>query len=398
MRLAIGAKFALAATLVLIVAPGLESSDTKTSSANQQPAEASDATSQEEIPKMSDREKAGLRGPVESCTVENTTPAGPRTHAWRTVTTTKYDPDGRAYETGYVNNDGTKGVQSLTYDSEGHLLRAAWNDQAGERSTIYNYDSQGRLTSITGQGDWTTTFEYDDQGPKTRIVKSTREASTAENRSPFGVSIDTGDDLFIAPPPGGSVKTSYNERDQALESRVYASDGELMSRLTRAYDAKGRVAELSYVIENLGLMFSPETRERAAAEPGALEELSRPMVMVRISYSYDDQNRVAEKHDHTGFARETVTKITYNDHGDEIEEISTATGHLNPPESEAGGGGSSSSGALRPKPLPDEHTDVRFDYQYDSVGNWTEKTVSSPADGDKPARTWSVTRRTITYY
>jgi YD repeat-containing protein len=311
------------------------------------------------------------------------------------VTMTKYDPDGRAYENGYINNDGTKGVQSLTYDSEGHLLRAAWNTQAGERSTIYNYDSQGRVTSITGEGDWTTTFEYDDQGRKTRIVKSARKASGG-TQGP-GVFLDS-EDLFVVPPAGGMVKTSYNERDQAVESRVYTSNGELMSRLNSAYDAKGRVTELSYVIEDVGLMLSPETRERAAAEPGAAEELARPTVMVRLSYGYDDQNRVAEKHDHTGFARETVTKITYNDHGDKMEEISTATGHLNPPENEEGGGGSASSDAQRPRPLPDEHNELHFDYQYDSFGNWTERIVSSPADGDKPATTWSVTHRTITYY
>ena len=123
------------------------------------------------------------------------------------VTMTKYDPDGRAYENGYINNDGTKGVQSLTYDSEGHLLRAAWNTQAGERSTIYNYDSQGRVTSITGEGDWTTTFEYDDQGRKTRIVKSARKASGG-TQGP-GVFLDS-EDLFVVPPAGGMVKTSYN--------------------------------------------------------------------------------------------------------------------------------------------------------------------------------------------
>jgi len=127
----------LAAIFVLVVAPRFATADTKASPANRQSAKASDKTSQGEIPKMSDREKAGLRGPVESCTVENTTPAGPSSHAWRMVTMTKYDLNGRAYENGY-NNDGTKGVQSLTYDSEGHLLREHGTPRQvnGARSTI----------------------------------------------------------------------------------------------------------------------------------------------------------------------------------------------------------------------------------------------------------------------
>jgi len=121
------------------------------------------------------------------------------------------------------------------------------------------------------------------------------------------------------------------------------------------------------------------------------------MVMVRISYGYDDQNRVAERHDHTGLARETVTKITYNDRGDEMEEISTATGHLNPPENEEGGGGGASCGAQRPRPLPGEHNELHSDYQYDSFGNWVEK-VGSPSGATGAPKTWSITRRTITYY
>ncbi|MGD0957057.1 MAG: hypothetical protein ABR953_09525 [Candidatus Acidiferrales bacterium] len=52
MRLAIRAKFALAAILVLVVTPRFATADTKASPANQQSAKASDKTSQEEIPKM----------------------------------------------------------------------------------------------------------------------------------------------------------------------------------------------------------------------------------------------------------------------------------------------------------------------------------------------------------
>jgi len=98
------------------------------------------------------------------------------------------------------------------------------------------------VTSIAGEGDWTTTFEYNDQGRKSRIVKSARKASGGTQGS--GVSLDS-EDLFVVPPAGGMVKTSYNERDQAVESRVYTSNGELMSRLNRAYDAKGLVTELN---------------------------------------------------------------------------------------------------------------------------------------------------------
>jgi YD repeat-containing protein len=395
MPLGIQVNCTFAAILLFLLAPQSANSGTTASPANQQGAEAASAASQREIPMVSDREKAGPRGPVEECTVEMIAPPGSTSHAWRMITATKYDPDGRIYQHSYINNDGSKGVESLTYDTEGHLLREMWDAQNGTSDTIYTYDVQGRLISITGVRDRSTTFEYDDQGRKTRIVKSELKASSTDNRGGFGVSIDS-DDLFIAPPAGGMVRTSFNERDQATESQVYAASGDVASRLTRTYDAKGRVTELSYVIENLALLLPPEARERLAAEPGAAEEMEREFVMVRISYSYDEKGRVAEKHEHTGVSRETTTKITYNDHGDEMEEIATASGDLNPRKD--GDGTNASSGAPQPLALPDEHSDVRFNYQYDSFGNWIEKRVSFRSGVNESFTSGTIEHRTITYY
>ena len=57
---------------------------------------------------MSDREKAGLRGDVEECSLERITPASPTAPGWRMVYTRKYDLEGRILQSGYVNNDGSK--------------------------------------------------------------------------------------------------------------------------------------------------------------------------------------------------------------------------------------------------------------------------------------------------
>lgn len=358
---------------------------------HQQGAASSVATSHGDLPMLSDREKAGLRGPVEECTVETTTSPGPSSRAWRMVYITKYDPDGRMYEHGYVNKDGSKGTDSLTYDTEGHLLREVWDSEHGTSNTIYTYDVSGRLISIAGQRDWSTTFEYDDEGRKTRIVKSGMPSS-ANMPAPFGGVNGDSEDLFIAPPLGGTVRTWFNERDQATESQVYAASGDLVSRLTRTYDAQGRATELSYVIENVALLFAPEARERLRTEPGAAEEMNRKFVVIRTSYSYDAEGRLAEKHERAGFARETITKIIYNGHGDKIQEIVTASGALNPPQSKEG---ELSPGLPERPDLPDERSDVRFDYKYDSFGNWVEQTVSS-ASGVNESLTTS--RRTITYY
>jgi hypothetical protein len=191
-------------------------------------------------------------------------------------------------------------------------------------------------------------------------------------------------DLFAAPPPGGWVTTSFNDRDQSTESQVYGANGELISRLTRSYDAKGRVIESAHVIESFESLLPPATREQLESDPNAFEKMQAELaeflgdqkVLARASYVYDDQGRVAEKHDEFGPSDNMITKITYNDHGDEAEEIRT-TSH--PPHSS-------------------EETDARFSYQYDSLGNWTERILSSPSTATEPSRIWTIHHRTITYY
>ena len=287
-------------------------------------------------------------------------------------------------KTGYVNNDGSKGTQSFTYDAEGHLLTTVWDAQGKTSDTIYNYDAQGRLTSITDARQWTTSFEYD-QGRKTRIVKSKLDASSTDDKSSFGASIGSENvDLFLAPPPGGSVKTSFNDRDQPVEAQVYGPNGDLLKRLTRTYDSNGRVLESSLVIEEADSILSPDTRKKIAAEPGGAEELEKELarflgdqrVLAHSSYVYDDQGRVIEKHDRFGPSDETTTKITYNDQGDDAQEITTSL--------------SSRASPQQPPAL--------FKYQYDNFGNWIEKTVSSPSSGSEPSKIWSTEHRTITYY
>lgn len=378
----------LVAILVLLVAPQSADAGNTASPSHQQDGAAAPAGTG---PILSDREKAGLRGPVEDCTVETMTPSGPGSSAWRMVITTKYGPDGRTYQQDYEDSDGSKGVESLTYDSEGHLLRAAWDTPGGTTDTIYTYDGQGRLISITGEPFRNTVFEYDDQGHKTRIMKSELKApSSSTGNQGSGIQIES-DDLIAFPPPGGLVKTLFNEHGQPIESQVYAASGDLVSRLTRTYDVKGRVADSSYIIEDFEILLPPEERERLAADPAASEEMRAQVMkslgdqrsLLRISYIYDDEGRLSEKHIRDGSARETITKIIYNDHGDEMEEIRTTSGGLNPPKEAASS--------------PVELYDAHFN-QYDSFGNWVEKVVNSPSGADDPPKALSVTRRTITYY
>jgi YD repeat-containing protein len=382
MRSGIYSKCPLAATVLLLSVPGFVAADNAASSTDRQGAESATLTSSGQEPAPSDREKARLRGPVEECTEEQRYGEG----SWKMVYETKYGPDGRVLQRSYTNNDGTKGLYSFTYDAEGHLLRAAWTGQTrtgqtGSSDAIYNYDSEGRLTSITGQSDWTATFQYNDQGWKTRIVKS--NLSTGDLSTGVSIGLENTD-LFAVPPPGGWVTTSFNEREEAIESRIFGSDGQLLSRMTRSYDDKGRVTESTHVIESSEALVSPTTRERLRPDSEVSEKLEAAIaqflgpgrLFVRNSYVYDGQGRVSETHQDVGTSGHTITKISYNDHGDEAQHVGTTSRAAHGPEESV----------------------VNVSYQYDSFDNWTEKITSSASTANEPPKTWTIEHRTITYY
>jgi len=117
------------------------------------------------------------------------------------------------------------------------------------------------------------------------------------------------------------------------------------------------------------------------------------------SYTYDAQNRIRERHLRILFF-ETVTTIAYNDHGDIVEERTTSirdsTGPGRGPFSIDDNGNliptqEASEAPAPPEPLP-ATSEVRYTYQYDSYGNWTERTLTR-SDGFSLA-----TRRQLTYY
>lgn len=381
MRFDFSLKRPFPAILLLLLAPPYASGGDGAGSARQQAAEPATATSTAQVQNPSDREKAGLRGSVDECIEEMRYGQG----NWKAVNETTYDVDGRTLQNSYTNNDGTKGLETFSYDAEGHLLQTAWTGRDEESDTVYNYDSQGRLLGIIGQGDWTTTFEYDAQGRKTRIVKSNLAVSNTSAQDNVGTSIGSENvDLFIAPPRGGWVTTSFNERDQPIESQVYESTGKLTRRLTRSYDGKGRVSDSTYVIVRFESLLPPAIIEQLASDREAFGQmesefakfLGPQQILSRTSYTYDDQGRVKETDDQFGPSDNTITKITYNDRGDEAEEVRITSHDAQPAEEDV----------------------ANFSYQYDSFGNWTEKIVSSAPTAKEPSRIWTIDRRTITYY
>jgi hypothetical protein len=103
-----------------------------------------------------------------------------------------------------------------------------------------------------------------------------------------------------------------------------------------------------------------------------------------ISYAYDVHDRVS----HTSrriFNHEDEIDTTYNEHGDIESEITRST------QTPAADG--SPSGPSEPP-----SSEVRYSYQYDDRGNWTEKTTAYRSSPDEKFQSPSTIKRTLTYY
>jgi len=404
--LSIRVNYKFAVILLFLLLPQSSTCGMGSRTSDEQSTETAGKPSDGESPAMSDRERAGLRGPVEQCTEETITPRGSNYPEMKYGSTTKYDPTGRILHTAYTNADGSKSMGSYSYDFQGHLLKTIWSQPSGPANeTNYTYDEKGRLIGITEGGEprRSSIFQYDAQGRKTRIVKSELKPSSSGTDDRLDVSFDAeNNDLFMPAPVGGLVKTLFNERDQPTESQIYEANGQLTSRLVREYDDKGRVSESNYVIENIEFILPAEARQQLMAEPGASEELKKQLTDLlgthrefsRIFYIYDAEGRVAEKHFRIGSQQEMITKTIYNDHGDKMEEHTTTIGDLNPAKSAEG----SEIVAGAPASLSPQESEVRYGYEYDRFGNWIEQTISSQSFPSESFTASTVHHRTITYY
>jgi len=121
---------------------------------------------------MSEREQAGLRGPVKTCVEERTIPATSDRPEIKHITTTEYTSDGRILRTRQGRPGDQEWISTRTYDAEGRLLKQTSGGSAGPSlDQVYPYDEAGRLVGIR-YGDKTSVgvrFQYDDQGRKTKV-------------------------------------------------------------------------------------------------------------------------------------------------------------------------------------------------------------------------------------
>ena len=269
---------------------------------------------------------------------------------------------------------------------------------AASSETTYSYDKAGKLAGVKSDGKNQIRYEYDDKGRKS-VIESYDSKALAPNTA-YATHWE-GTDLGFAPYPGGTLTTFYNEQEVATGAQLRNAEGKLVAHIVRKFDAKGRVIAEEQVADAAELMIPDELRSTLNPEQvrsvGAF--VAGGLHNRAISYAYDTDGRVSERHRSGGVFGEEVTITTYNDHGDKASERTTTV--MNP---EAGREyGLTDVGTMIPVGQPQTAQpatiyETQYTYQYDGYGNWTEQTAAARSRPDAALGPGSIRHRKLTYY
>lgn len=348
---------------------------------------------------MSERDKAGLRGPVKTVVTERPFPGVDGEQSRKTTTTTEYARDGRSLEVRYGNPDGSEWATRYTYHSDGRLLKTVSGKPGSPPSseTVYSYDEAKRLIGVKSGEHIQLRYEYDDKGHKS-VVESYDSKPLPPNTA-YAPHWE-GSDLGFAPLPGGTLITRYNEQGVAAGAQLHDENGKVVAHIVRKFDEKGRIVAEEQVADAPELMVPKELRATLNPEQaktvGAF--VAGGLHNRAISYSYDDHGRVTERHRSGGVFGDEVTVTTYNEQGDKASELTTTI--MNP---EVGREyGLTEAGAMipvgpPPTAEPPATHETQYSYLYDNYGNWTEQTTVTRTRPDAASEQSKIHRK-LTYY
>ena len=151
----------------------------------------------------------------------------------------------------------------------------------------------------------------------------------------------------------------WNDQEQLTELS-YDTQTQLVNRLILTYDSNGNMIEGKLVVENCC---------RCGPKPW-VDALSRSS-----TYTYDSEGHVTEERNMMGKRIDSHVVRSYNDHGDLASE---------------------STMRIYGNIVIDTN---RFNYQYDSYGNWTQKTENTAfVSSDETHNSEAVTQRKLSYW
>jgi YD repeat-containing protein len=350
---------------------------------------------------MTERDRWGLRGPVQSCQLQRTWYPG-RCGADRCETAERGDTtlvefrrDGSLVRRWHHNPDGTEWTSRYEYDGAGRLMRIRTEDMAGLVEVRHHeYDAMRRLVRLVvsasdGSDRLAESYEYDQQGRK----KTTVYVDPAVQRpdTAYFWSVE-GTDAIYSAPGAATVATLHDARGQPIELLFRDVAGQALSRVEFAYDEGGHLLEEAQT--RMADVLPPETVSNM--DPAQLEAI-RTLFGVggeptRRRHRYDGRgHRIETSSSLFGPLGSDRKTMAYNDQGDLIRELS---------EDERREYDIDDEGRLSEKPDTEgtSRSEARFHYDYDGRGNWTMKRGEGRATSDQEFAVSSVERRTLVYY
>ncbi len=344
---------------------------------------------------MTDREKAGLRGAVrrvvsESVRADWQTQVMPEKPVQQE---TAYLPDGRLREQSYQAPNGHNSNSKYIYGADDQLSEVRRSSPAGDHLTHYTYDQQGRLVRVTAgpAGEQETiqeTNSYGADGAKTN-VRYYPHVEAKGGAVGWDLRIE-GSELGLGAPNGGSTTTVYDSRGYPVESLAHGERHELIVRVKYVCDEQGHIVEEMTV----------PGHDPAGSLPDNIPEEARA-VFQKVFASHFMQRRATHTYDGAGNRIEMIRDLgplgkearrtRFNEHGDMVFEESEATNRTMSFDME---------GAEVPESVEThaQHTILRFEYEYDDHGNWTEQTQWTRAEPDHQEFRSMLVKRILTYF
>jgi hypothetical protein len=296
-----------------------------------------------------------------------------------------------------VFGDGKTQQTIFLYDEAGRLRETKWrNPDGSEGRTTCEYDNHGQR--IDSLGKMATVMYSSENGRKVKTEISNSSESTAGKAMAFN--FKDGFQALNSPSwiihNAAIVSTFYDERDRPTEMDFYDKEHLQLSKIVRIYDERGRVKTEEQQI------LSP--RQFAGAQGTNGEEMPEEVRNVfaqafgagghpmRMSYKYDDQDRVIEHTQEMGLFGYERTVSEYNEYGDLKRQLDYSTHQGDLEVNEEGN-------VVAPPSAPEKlMSQIQFSYEYDSHGNWTRKSVLSWSGLGTEAGWMSMEKRLIGYY
>ena len=352
---------------------------------------------------MNDPTRWELRGPVRTLQTR-LAEWNPETKDWeplkiRLVAT--FRPDGLLSEIEHHNLDGSVPREVRIYD-DGRLAEYQWWAN-GEltRKILHTYDVSGRpVTSvmIDAQGIERVAerYRYDDNGRKTKVVFLTvpedgaPSCSTSSCGMLYGVE---GSDAAYSAPGATTSTTTYDERDLPLEVSFHDVNNSSICRVVFARDQDGRPQSERMQFERQATFFGLANDSGVAIEEREslaqlLPTIFEDQTLSLTTYAYDHEGRRTERIRRMGHLSEARTIFRYDDHDNPVEEVTEERSRDMRIE----------NGAAKIDERPFRVQYVRFEYQYDTHGNWIERIVWQRGELNREEQRSNIERRTITYY